>query len=168
MITEKFVHHRSHRLQCNIDILTLCRLSSGMLLLREFWVKHSPVCLHLVSVSSDSLVLSSCVLTNGNNVFCHSAENKRRTKHAQKSLNPEWNQTVIYKNIHLEQVWRCLDVHIVPLLESRCTGVQLSWGGGRFKQTLEGGDGSSKPYFYYVATYLHCLIYHFSSKGRGW
>ncbi|KAJ8269008.1 hypothetical protein COCON_G00116150 [Conger conger] len=33
-----------------------------------------------------------------------SAENKRRTKHAQKSLNPEWNQTVIYKNIHLEQI----------------------------------------------------------------
>ncbi|KPP72928.1 protein piccolo-like [Scleropages formosus] len=32
------------------------------------------------------------------------AENKRRTKHAQKSLNPEWNQTVIYKNIHLEQL----------------------------------------------------------------
>ncbi|KAI1905481.1 hypothetical protein AGOR_G00016640 [Albula goreensis] len=33
-----------------------------------------------------------------------SAENKRRTKHMQKSLNPEWNQTVIYKNIHLEQL----------------------------------------------------------------
>lgn len=33
-----------------------------------------------------------------------SAENKRRSKHVQKSLNPEWNQTVIYKNIHLEQV----------------------------------------------------------------
>ncbi|XP_035383848.1 protein piccolo isoform X2 [Electrophorus electricus] len=32
------------------------------------------------------------------------AENKRRSKHAQKSLNPEWNQTVIYKNIHLEQL----------------------------------------------------------------
>ncbi|KAJ8374009.1 hypothetical protein SKAU_G00045890 [Synaphobranchus kaupii] len=32
------------------------------------------------------------------------AENKRRTKHMQKSLNPEWNQTVIYKNIHLEQL----------------------------------------------------------------
>ncbi|MFT7814925.1 protein piccolo-like isoform X1 [Arapaima gigas] len=32
------------------------------------------------------------------------AENKRRTKYAQKSLNPEWNQTVIYKNIHLEQL----------------------------------------------------------------
>ncbi|XP_039617399.1 protein piccolo-like isoform X2 [Polypterus senegalus] len=33
-----------------------------------------------------------------------SVENKRRTKHVQKSLNPEWNQTVIYKNIHLEQL----------------------------------------------------------------
>uniref|UniRef100_A0A672JR55 Protein piccolo n=1 Tax=Sinocyclocheilus grahami TaxID=75366 RepID=A0A672JR55_SINGR len=32
------------------------------------------------------------------------AENKRRSKHVQKSLNPEWNQTVIYKNIHLEQL----------------------------------------------------------------
>ncbi|XP_059361033.1 protein piccolo [Carassius carassius] len=33
-----------------------------------------------------------------------SAENKRRSKHVQKSLNPEWNQSVIYKNIHLEQL----------------------------------------------------------------
>nr|XP_057934646.1 protein piccolo isoform X3 [Doryrhamphus excisus] len=33
-----------------------------------------------------------------------SAENKRRSKLAGKSLNPEWNQTVIYKNIHLEQL----------------------------------------------------------------
>ncbi|XP_056223393.1 protein piccolo isoform X2 [Seriola aureovittata] len=32
------------------------------------------------------------------------AENKRRSKPAGKSLNPEWNQTVIYKNIHLEQL----------------------------------------------------------------
>ncbi|XP_048113604.1 protein piccolo isoform X3 [Alosa alosa] len=34
------------------------------------------------------------------------AENKRRTKSVQKSQNPEWNQTVIYKNIHLEQLKR--------------------------------------------------------------
>uniref|UniRef100_A0A3B4A478 Protein piccolo n=1 Tax=Periophthalmus magnuspinnatus TaxID=409849 RepID=A0A3B4A478_9GOBI len=33
-----------------------------------------------------------------------SAENKRRSKPAGKSINPEWNQTVIYKNIHLEQL----------------------------------------------------------------
>ncbi|XP_077565332.1 protein piccolo [Stigmatopora nigra] len=33
-----------------------------------------------------------------------SAENKRKSKPAGKSLNPEWNQTVIYKNIHLEQL----------------------------------------------------------------
>ncbi|XP_047430821.1 protein piccolo isoform X10 [Mugil cephalus] len=33
-----------------------------------------------------------------------SAENKRKSKHAGKSVNPEWNQTVIYKNIHLEQL----------------------------------------------------------------
>uniref|UniRef100_A0A8C7QZA0 Protein piccolo n=1 Tax=Oncorhynchus mykiss TaxID=8022 RepID=A0A8C7QZA0_ONCMY len=32
------------------------------------------------------------------------AENKRRSKQAGQSLNPEWNQTVIYKNIHLEQL----------------------------------------------------------------
>ncbi|XP_029707502.1 protein piccolo isoform X6 [Takifugu rubripes] len=32
------------------------------------------------------------------------AENKRRSKHAGRSLNPEWNQTVIYKNILLEQL----------------------------------------------------------------
>ncbi|XP_048466146.1 protein piccolo-like [Rhincodon typus] len=33
-----------------------------------------------------------------------SVENKRRTKHVQKSLNPEWNQTVIYKSISMEQL----------------------------------------------------------------
>ncbi|XP_074554345.1 protein piccolo isoform X3 [Halichoeres trimaculatus] len=33
-----------------------------------------------------------------------SAENKRKSKHAGKSVNPEWNQTVIYKNILLEQL----------------------------------------------------------------
>ncbi|NWU98414.1 PCLO protein, partial [Upupa epops] len=33
-----------------------------------------------------------------------SAEYKRRTKYIQKSLNPEWNQTVIYKNISMEQL----------------------------------------------------------------
>ncbi|XP_068526047.1 protein piccolo isoform X5 [Anas acuta] len=33
-----------------------------------------------------------------------SAEYKRRTKYVQKSLNPEWNQTVIYKNISVEQL----------------------------------------------------------------
>ncbi|KAM5172028.1 protein piccolo [Mantella aurantiaca] len=33
-----------------------------------------------------------------------SAEYKRRTKYVQKSLNPEWNQTVIYKNISIEQL----------------------------------------------------------------
>ncbi|XP_077193965.1 protein piccolo isoform X6 [Paroedura picta] len=33
-----------------------------------------------------------------------SVENKRRTKYIQKTLNPEWNQTVIYKNISTEQL----------------------------------------------------------------
>ncbi|XP_014643707.1 PREDICTED: protein piccolo [Ceratotherium simum simum] len=32
------------------------------------------------------------------------AEYKRRTKYVQKSLNPEWNQTVIYKSISMEQL----------------------------------------------------------------
>ncbi|XP_077329505.1 protein piccolo isoform X1 [Lithobates pipiens] len=35
-----------------------------------------------------------------------SAEYKRRTKYVQKSLNPEWNQTVIYKNISIEQLMK--------------------------------------------------------------
>uniref|UniRef100_A0A8C4QRP0 Protein piccolo n=1 Tax=Eptatretus burgeri TaxID=7764 RepID=A0A8C4QRP0_EPTBU len=33
-----------------------------------------------------------------------SSENKRKTKHAQKSANPEWNQTVIYKNLPPEEL----------------------------------------------------------------
>ncbi|NXG00746.1 PCLO protein, partial [Sakesphorus luctuosus] len=37
-------------------------------------------------------------------IFLADAEYKRRTKYVQKSLNPEWNQTVIYKNISTEQV----------------------------------------------------------------
>nr|XP_048289548.1 protein piccolo isoform X3 [Myodes glareolus] len=35
-----------------------------------------------------------------------SAEYKRRTKYVQKSLNPEWNQTVIYKSISMEQLMK--------------------------------------------------------------
>uniref|UniRef100_A0A3Q3BW56 Piccolo presynaptic cytomatrix protein n=1 Tax=Haplochromis burtoni TaxID=8153 RepID=A0A3Q3BW56_HAPBU len=45
----------------------------------------------------DNDAFSILVLTN-------IADNKRRTKYAQKTMNPEWNQTVIYKNIHLEQL----------------------------------------------------------------
>ncbi|KFP99342.1 Protein piccolo, partial [Haliaeetus albicilla] len=37
-------------------------------------------------------------------IFLADAEYKRRTKYIQKSLNPEWNQTVIYKNISMEQL----------------------------------------------------------------
>ncbi|NWT90175.1 PCLO protein, partial [Lanius ludovicianus] len=37
-------------------------------------------------------------------IFLTDAEYKRRTKYIQKSLNPEWNQTVIYKNISMEQL----------------------------------------------------------------
>lgn len=44
------------------------------------------------------------ILTAALNITTCSADNKRRTRYAQKTLNPEWNQTVIYKNIHLEQV----------------------------------------------------------------
>ncbi|EDL38712.1 piccolo (presynaptic cytomatrix protein), partial [Mus musculus] len=35
-----------------------------------------------------------------------SVEYKRRTKYVQKSLNPEWNQTVIYKSISMEQLMK--------------------------------------------------------------
>ncbi|KAH0518333.1 Protein piccolo [Microtus ochrogaster] len=34
------------------------------------------------------------------------AEYKRKTKYVQKSLNPEWNQTVIYKSISMEQLMK--------------------------------------------------------------
>uniref|UniRef100_A0A3Q3MG61 Piccolo presynaptic cytomatrix protein a n=1 Tax=Labrus bergylta TaxID=56723 RepID=A0A3Q3MG61_9LABR len=37
-------------------------------------------------------------------VVCKLGAQRRRSKHAGKSLNPEWNQTVIYKNILLEQL----------------------------------------------------------------
>ncbi|NXO24275.1 PCLO protein, partial [Cisticola juncidis] len=37
-------------------------------------------------------------------IFLADAEYKRRTKYIQKSLNPEWNQTVIYKSISMEQL----------------------------------------------------------------
>lgn len=48
--------------------------------------------------------LFTLILTAALNITTCSADNKRRTRYAQKTLNPEWNQTVIYKNIHLEQV----------------------------------------------------------------
>ncbi|NXE63704.1 PCLO protein, partial [Calcarius ornatus] len=41
---------------------------------------------------------------NAGVIFLADAEYKRRTKYIQKSLNPEWNQTVIYKNISVEQL----------------------------------------------------------------
>ncbi|NXD21337.1 PCLO protein, partial [Spelaeornis formosus] len=41
---------------------------------------------------------------NVGDIFLADAEYKRRTKYIQKSLNPEWNQTVIYKNISMEQL----------------------------------------------------------------
>lgn len=31
-------------------------------------------------------------------------DNKRRTKHVLKNLNPEWNSTVIYPNVHQEEL----------------------------------------------------------------
>ena len=36
-------------------------------------------------------------------VFC-SAENKRRTKHIPRTLNPEWNETVTFPNVHIEEL----------------------------------------------------------------
>ena len=53
--------------------------------------------------------------------YDNSADNKRKTKHAQKTLNPEWNQTVIYKNIHLEQV----DKLSLPLSRSLSPSLSL-------------------------------------------
>lgn len=47
---------------------------------------------------------SSSPLTDSLIFLLDSADSKRRTRYAQKTQNPEWNQTVIYKNIHLEQV----------------------------------------------------------------
>lgn len=52
---------------------------------------------------------SSSPLTDSLIFLLDSADSKRRTRYAQKTQNPEWNQTVIYKNIHLEQVL-CLNV----------------------------------------------------------
>jgi hypothetical protein len=34
----------------------------------------------------------------------YSQENKRRTKHVLKTLNPEWNCTVVYPNVHKEEL----------------------------------------------------------------
>ena len=62
-------------------------------------------------VSPDLWVWVHGVCVCGYVVCDFSAENKRRSKHAGKSLNPEWNQTVIYKNIHLEQVLDGPHVH---------------------------------------------------------
>lgn len=54
-------------------------------------------------------------LTAALNITTCSADNKRRTRYAQKTLNPEWNQTVIYKNIHLEQVL-LIKNHVNPFI----------------------------------------------------
>jgi len=33
-----------------------------------------------------------------------SSENKRRTKHIARTLNPEWNETVTFPNVHYEEL----------------------------------------------------------------
>lgn len=65
--------------------------------------------------------LFTLILTAALNITTCSADNKRRTRYAQKTLNPEWNQTVIYKNIHLEQVLLIKHTHTLahPLIVSR-------------------------------------------------
>lgn len=76
---------------------------------RHFFPKHL---LKLVSifffkcnvVGRQERGLLILLLTAAFNITTYSADNKRRTRYAQKTMNPEWNQTVIYKNIHLEQV----------------------------------------------------------------
>lgn len=92
-----------------VAIQTICITSSSI-----------PLCCHIVPCSNSlcSLPCSGgplkppgCLHARWPKDFyflmcSRSAENKRKSKHAGKSLNPEWNQTVIYKNIHLEQV-RC-------------------------------------------------------------
>lgn len=64
--------------------------------------------------------LFALILTAALNITTCSADNKRRTRYAQKTLNPEWNQTVIYKNIHLEQVLLIKHTHTLahPLIVS--------------------------------------------------
>ena len=39
-----------------------------------------------------------------NFILIFSQENKRRTKHVIKSLNPEWNATLLYSNIYKEEL----------------------------------------------------------------
>jgi protein piccolo len=33
-----------------------------------------------------------------------SADNKRRTKHIARTLNPEWNETVVFPDVHIEEL----------------------------------------------------------------
>ena len=33
-----------------------------------------------------------------------SADNKRRTKHIARTLNPEWNETIFFANLHFEEL----------------------------------------------------------------
>ena len=41
---------------------------------------------------------------NSSSIFVFSQENKRRTKHISKNLNPNWDHTVIYGNMHREEL----------------------------------------------------------------
>lgn len=36
--------------------------------------------------------------------FSCSTDNKRRTKHIPRTLNPEWNETVTFPNVHIEEL----------------------------------------------------------------
>ena len=37
-------------------------------------------------------------------MFFHSSENKRRTKHISRTLNPEWNEEVRFTDVHKEEL----------------------------------------------------------------
>ena len=34
----------------------------------------------------------------------HSADNKRRTKHIARTLNPEWKELLVFPNVHIEEL----------------------------------------------------------------
>ena len=34
----------------------------------------------------------------------YSVDNKRRTKHIARTLNPEWNETVVFPDVHIEEL----------------------------------------------------------------
>lgn len=58
------------------------------------------------NISISPLINSLKINIHTNHDFClfFSAENKRRIKHVAKTLNPLWNHTVVYGNVHHEEL----------------------------------------------------------------